>query len=284
MRLAFTSDIHIDINGPNVLEALVARVRDVRPDVLLVAGDIATGAPTLLATLLALKAEVPHLLLTAGNHDVWSGKQALAKGIDAWAWLDKLLPALAAEAGAVLLDAGPVRIGDLGFAGSLGWYDLSTREHTLDAPEEAYRTGRWGGLRWNDFEYAVWNGPNGQAMEYPDVAAVLRERLGAHMAALDAPRLVVATHVLAFEEQIQRRAHPGWRFVNAFMGSFALGRLVRSDPRVVLHVAGHTHHGSDHRFGSLRSVVSPLGYRGEWKGGTPAEAVRRALTVLELPG
>ena len=111
----------------------------------------------------------------------------------------------------------------------------------------------------------------------------LRERLAGHMRALDAPRLVVATHVLAFEQQIHRKEHPGWRFVNAFMGSLPLGQLIRSDPRVVLHIAGHTHLGSDLRIGRLRAVVSPLGYRGEWKGGTPREAVARALTVVDLP-
>jgi hypothetical protein len=282
MRLAFTSDIHVDINGSSVMDALAARVRELSPDVLLLAGDIATGARTFLGTLLTLKPLVPHLLVCAGNHDIWSGKEAVAKGIDAWTWLDTLLPALCKEAGAHYLDGGPIRIGNTGFAGSLGWYDLTMREHTLDAPPEAYTTGRWGGLKWNDFEYAIWKGEDGAPMAYPEVAERLRTRLAGHMAQLDAPRLVVATHVLAFEQQIHRKEHPGWRFVNAFMGSLPLGQLIRSDPRVVLHIAGHTHRGSDLRIGRLRAVVSPLGYKGEWKASTPAEAVAKALTVIEL--
>lgn len=281
MRLAFTSDIHTDLNGPNVLDALATRVRAIAPDVLIIAGDIATGATTYLKTLLALKAVAPRLLVVAGNHDVWTAPEALAKGIDSWARLDKLLPALCKEVGAELLDAGPVEIDGIGFAGSLGWYDLTTREHVLDAPMEAYRTGVWGGLRWTDHTYAIWNGPNGpMAME--EVAAILRERLAAHMAQLTTRRVVVVTHTLPFTEQIHRKEHPGWRFVNAFMGSLPLGELIRSDPRVVLAVAGHTHLASDVRIGRLRAVVTPLGYSKEWRGSTPEAAVAAAVKVIDL--
>lgn len=284
MRLAVTSDIHVDLNGPAVLDALAQRVRTVSPDVLLIGGDIATGATTWLSTLLTLRPLVPHLLVIAGNHDVWSTSEAVARGIDAWTWLDKLLPALAAEAGATYLDAGPVRIGGYGFVGSLSWYDLTTREYTLDAPEEAYRVGAWGGLRWNDHTYAVWGDGTGGKLTCEAVAVRLRERLVAQMRACDAPRLVVATHLLAFAEQIHRRDHPGWRFVNAFMGSLPLGQAIRADPRVVLATAGHTHLPSDLRIGRFRALVSPLGYQKEWRGATVAEAVAKALTVVDLPG
>lgn len=282
MKLAFTSDIHIDLNGASVLDALARRVRSVAPDVLVVAGDIATGATTYLQTLLALRAAAPRLLVVAGNHDVWTTPEAAAKGLHSWARLDTLLPALCAEAGAHLLDAAPIEIDGVGFAGTLGWYDLTTREHVLDAPMEAYRTGVWGGLRWTDHTYTRWPGPDGADMPMEDVARVLRERLETHLRQLTSRRIVVATHTLPFGEQIHRKEHPGWRFVNAFMGSLPLGEVIRRDPRVVLAIAGHTHIHSDLRLGRLRAVVTPLGYRKEWHGATPEAAVEKALRVVDL--
>jgi predicted phosphodiesterase len=282
VRLAFTSDIHIDLNGPAVLSALVAQVRAVAPDVLLIAGDIATGPTTYLETLLALRAAAPRLLVVAGNHDVWTRPEAVAKGLHSWVRLDKLLPALCREAGAELLDAGPVEIDGVGFAGTLGWYDLTTREHLLDAPMSAYREGFWQGLRWNDHVFTSWPDADGNEMSMEAVALTLRERLAAHLASLATRRIVVATHTLAFGDQIHRKNHPGWRFANAFMGSLPLGELIQSDPRVTLAIAGHTHLPSDLRFGRLRAVVSPLGYRKEWQADTVEGAVQKALKVIEV--
>lgn len=281
MRIALISDIHTDINGTDILQALVARARHLAPDVLLVAGDIATDPVTYLKTLLQLREVVPRLLLVAGNHDVWTTPVAAAAGLDSWARLEKLLPALAKEAGAELLDAAPVVIGGLGFVGSMGWYDFSTREHLLEAPMDAYRKGQWGGLRWMDVERAIWLN-QGQRMEPEAVAAKLREALSLQLKTIQANTIVVATHVLAFSAQIHRKEHPGWKFVNAFIGSLALGDLIRADPRVVLAVAGHTHLPSDLRIGHLRALVSPLGYRREWRGNTPEAAVAAAMQLVEI--
>lgn len=287
MRLALTSDIHIDTNGAATLEILAARVREIGPDVLVVAGDIATGAATYLRTLLALRAAAPEVMVVAGNHDVWTAPEAAAKGLDSWKRLDAVLPALCREAGVHLLDAGPVVLGGIGFAGSLGWYDLSTADPDLGLPLATYREGEWGGLRWNDHRLAVWGDGAGGRMVERDVADRLRARLAAHLATLETARVVAVTHTLPFAAQVARSPSPAWRFVNAFMGSTALGDLLLADPRVELAIAGHTHIGSelwiDRPAGlPLHAIVSPLGTTREWRGTPAEEAVARAIRVVDL--
>lgn len=287
MRLAFTSDIHIDMNGAATLAILADRVREIGPDVLVVAGDVATGAATYLRTLLALRDAAPEVMVVAGNHDVWTAPEAAAAGLDSWKRLDAVLPALCREAGVHFLDAGPVVLGGIGFAGSLGWFDLSTADPDLGLPLETYRTGEWGGLRWNDHRLAVWGDGAGGRMVEREVADRLRARLAAHLDALDTARVVAVTHTLPFVAQVARGASPAWRFVNAFMGSTALGELLLADPRIELAIAGHTHLGSDlwidRPDGSLlHAMVSPLGYTREWRGTSAEEAVARAIRVVDL--
>jgi Icc-related predicted phosphoesterase len=282
MRLAFTSDIHVDINGEHVLDALASHVAHVRPEVLVVAGDIATELSLYTRVLTRLRAGAGRLLVVAGNHDVWITPEERARGVDSAQRLERLLPEACAAAGAELLDAGPVEVDGVGFVGTCGWYDLSTREADLPAPMEAYRSGRWAGVRMNDPLHVLFPGPDGEPLAMEDVARAMRERLRDHLRVCRARRIVAVTHTLPFAEQIVRKPYDGWRFANAFMGSTRLGDVLRNDPRVVLAIAGHTHHGSDLRYGRLRAVVSPLGYPREWKAPRVEDAVVRALTVLDL--
>jgi predicted phosphodiesterase len=281
VRLAVTSDIHVDKNGRPALEALVERARELSPDVLAIAGDVATGATTWLSTMTALRAVVPRVVCVSGNHDAWCAPAALAAGIDSWARVDKLLPALAAEAGVDDLDAGPVVIDGVGFAGTLGWFDFSTADPDLGLPVEAYREGAHGGMQWMDQRLAHFR-EDGRRMLDEVVAQRLRDRLRLQLSTLATPRVVAVTHMLPFAAQVERRASATWRFCNAYMGHLALGELLRADARVVVSIAGHTHRPSDLHIGALRAVVSPLGYRGEWGGRSDREAVAAAMTVVEI--
>lgn len=277
MRIAVTSDIHVDKNGPRALEALVRRVRALQPDVLVVAGDVSTSLTTFLETMLALRPCAEQVLFVAGNHDVWSPPEHQRLGIDAWKRLDDLLPALCREAGVHDLDTGPTTVDGVAFVGTLGWWDLSMRDDALGAPEAAYQQGAFAGLRWMDHVYARFGD-----QPFGEVAGLLRARLAAQLAAVNADRVVVVTHMVQFREQLLHKPHPGWRFCQAFIGHAALGELARADERVVLSVCGHTHAQSQHQLGRLRAVCSPLGYRAEWLGRPDDEAVERGVALVEI--
>ncbi len=282
MRIFATSDIHLDKNGPEVLDELVRQARAASPDVLVLAGDVATSPTQLLEAFLALRPCAAEMVYVAGNHDVWNHPDRASLGQHAWWRLDQLLPAMCTEAGVRCLDNAPFLLGDIGFVGTLGWYDLSMRDPELDVPEGAYERGEFGGLRWMDHVYAVFPDEFGRRMSALAVAERLRARLAGQLSSCGAPRIVGVTHMVPFQEQLLRKPHPGWRFCQAFIGHAGLGELFRADPRVELTLAGHTHHGSDLQLGRLRAVCAPLGYRGEWSGQTAAEAVARTTKVIDL--
>lgn len=282
MRIAVTSDIHIDKNGEATLDALAAHIRSLAPDVLVVAGDVATAPTTLLSTFLALRPTAAEMVFVAGNHDVWAHPSLVERGQHSGWKLDVLLPALCREAGVHCLDAGLVQLGGVDFVGTLGWYDLSMRDPSLEAPPQAYETGEFAGLRWMDHVYATFLAEGGERRDIAGIAALLRERLRAQLAEASADRVVAVTHMVAFEAQLLRKDHPGWRFAQAFIGHRALGELQLADPRVVLSISGHTHHRSDLEIGGLRAVCAPLGYRREWGTESEVEAVRRSVRVVDL--
>ncbi len=282
MRLAITSDIHVDMAGPAVTDALCDTLRRLSPDVAIVAGDVATPIPLWRETMEALRACVPRLVVVAGNHDVWRTPEEAEADVGSWDKLDRRLPDAARAVGVDLLDAGSVEIDGVGFVGTMGWFDYSTRDPLLDADLEAYRTGRWRGLRWNDHRHAAWRDETGAPQPDGVVAGILRERLRTQLRASRARRVVAVTHVLPFADQVLQRPLEGWQYANAFMGCLGLGEVLRGESRAVLAVAGHTHRASDLRFGRLRARVSPLGHAREWRGDTPAEAVANAVSVLDV--
>lgn len=281
MRIAATSDVHIDRNGPDTLAALVARVAALAPDVLIVAGDIATPVDTLTGALAALRPCAREVVWVSGNHDVWVSAAAQAAGWTADRRLHDVLPAVAQAVGAPLLDVAPVVVDGVAFVGTMGWYDFSFRDRELDAPEAAYRGGSWEGVRWMDTQLAPFF-VDGVRQEPEAVAGRFVELLRARLAAVDVDRIVAVTHFLPFRVQAWRSPNPIWRFVNAFMGCEALGRTLLADPRVEVVVSGHTHVPSDRVVDGVRAVVSPLGYRREWRESTVDEAAGRAVTLIEL--
>ncbi|HEX8801236.1 MAG TPA: metallophosphoesterase [Terriglobales bacterium] len=102
MRVAFTSDLHIDIasNNRELLPYLAGEIERLSPDALVLAGDIAN---TLSGWDVALEA-FRHLGITKvivpGSHDIWiESKRALERAQDSTWKYNVALPAFAARYG-----------------------------------------------------------------------------------------------------------------------------------------------------------------------------------------
>ena len=256
MRVAFTADLHYGRNatGDAAVHALAESLADRELDALVIAGDVALADPRALIECLQLFSETaPLRMVLPGNHDLWT----TGRGADSLAIRDRIFPEAVRLAGFHNLDSTPLTVGDIGFAGSVGWYDYSFADPTLDIPRSCYEDKVLPGVsRWNDGRFIRWDHTD------ESFTALTLEGLRDQFALLaDAREIVVATHHLPFEALVRRRKIRAWSFANAFMGSARTGEVILENPRVRLCVCGHSHIPADVEVGGVRAVNTGSNYR-----------------------
>lgn len=274
MRIAYTSDLHSDATPANraLLPHLARRMRELEPDVVVIAGDVAeTTAEVEFA--LAHFTDIGALrLYVAGNHDLFvEGEPAAGRtSRDKFA---RDLPAAAARAGFAALGRAPAACGGTAFVGVPGWYDYSLRDPRWDGAIDRshYRAGTWRGIRAFDRGHVFWPAalPR-RAGAHPaaagewaldeEIHAWMHASLRAQLQAVEPGRRIVAVvHVLPFAALVQRGCFGDTAFHDAYLGSAALGDLLLADARVAAVISGHLHRPADLRVGHLRVLARPVG-------------------------
>lgn len=279
MRLIVTADLHYEFaEFRERVDALAAEVCRAGGDVLALAGDTFAHEITLLDRCLSLFEPFRgEKLLIAGNHDLWT------RTGDSFALYDRYIPDVARACGFHDLDAGPKVIGDVGFVGTIGWYDYSFRDESIGVPLRFYEAKvapgfarhdwRFGHLlhvtddiaplglrassRWMDGEMIHWDTDDRRFEQ------ITRERLEAQLAEVE-PRvrtIVAITHHIPFAEMLKRKADPTWAFGNAFMGSVGLGETLRRHEKVRHVIFGHSHSRDARDIGPIRAVNVGCTYR-----------------------
>ncbi len=244
-RLLLTSDLHLDLAGPEVLEQLHRAVATHRPDGLVVAGDLGPAARA--AEWLGLLRMVwsGPLVICLGNHDHWLDHP------ENWSF-DEVAgrwwrPACEA-AGVRCLDFGNVTLNGLLLCGGYGHYDLGFRAdgvedggRTAGLPD--YQAGVFGGLRWEDSRRMPrWE--RSLTEEARLQAGRLAGRLGE--AAADGREVLLVTHTVLFPEVNGHEDPPGTvsGFLRAYSGNSLAAAAVAPSARILAAVCGHTHRPS----------------------------------------
>jgi putative phosphoesterase len=256
MRVAFTADLHYGRNatGDTAVRDLAENLAGRDLDALVVAGDVALADPRALVECLQLFDDTaPVRMALPGNHDLWT----TGRGADSLAIRERIFPEAVRLAGFHPLDTTPLPLGDIGFVGSIGWYDYSFADPTLDIPRSCYEDKLLPGVsRWNDGRYIQWDHTD------ESFTAHVLEGLRNQLATLaDAREIIVVTHHLPFEALVRRRKIKAWSFANAFMGSARMGELILDDQRVRLCVCGHSHTPADVEIEGVRAVNTGSNYR-----------------------
>jgi len=247
--------------------------------VLVVAGDLFAGDPQCLVDCLGLfEGFGGEKLLVSGNHDLWTTPDG-----DSFELYEQVIPALAGACGFHDLDAAPRVVGDVGFVGTVGWYDYSFRDETLGIPIRFYEHKAGPGFAratagfahlfqpgevlperalaarsyWNDGRMVHW------ALDDRRFHDLTLERLEAQLAAIESQvRTVVAvTHHIPFVEMLRRKSDPSWAFGNAFMGSVGLGHTLLRHDKVSHAIFGHSHTRDRRRVGHIDAINVGCTYR-----------------------
>lgn len=281
VRLAVTSDLHFDHGrsrqlAEEVAGEISAAGREGRFDVLLVVGDTATSRGDALERGLERLAFEGPKLQTLGNHELWSDTG------DTMELYDEVLPRRVRACGWVCLDQGPWVSGEVGVAGSVGWYDYGFAPEYLGIPRRFYEAKIAPGsaeyytayrhlltpeddippatrdivARWNDGRYIRW--------EQTDVGftELLLSRLEGQLAGLrGVSRVVCAVHHLPLRELLPPLMSPAWDFAKAYLGSSRFGELIGRYSNVSHVFSGHSHFPAEVEVNGKQFVATGSGYR-----------------------
>jgi predicted phosphohydrolase len=255
--IAVTADLHWGHNprGDAATGLLVDWLCARPPDVLILAGDLGTGAR--FAECLSLFAELPcRKALVPGNHDVWVPRDA---DFDSLHLYDVALPRQAREYGFEDLDQGPLHFpeADLAFVGGMNWYDFSWG---LEALRKFYPGEEWR-LRQKrlmigqhmDAVFVRW--PVDDEWFTTRTVAALEQHL--QDALSRAGRVIVATHHPPFRAisfpstgQVEHLDQVLWA---AFGGNARVEALLAQHAdRIPVAFCGHTHRERQGQLGGIR--------------------------------
>ena len=260
MKIAITADLHWGSrsHGDESTRAMARALHEEAPDVLVLAGDLASaGLDNVRACLEQFEGLPAERLFIAGNHDIWTPDG------DSEELLRETLPAVGREHGFHYLEGAPWvdPTGRVGIAGTIGWYDYSFRDRSLPYDLDQYRRKYVRRVAaYNDRLFVRW--PHSDE----EFTALIVDELRATLAGLSArvEEIVAVTHHLPFEELVVRWPdHPAWAFANAYLGAARLGEALLEFPRVRHHFCGHSHVGICTRRNGLRSVNVGSNYH--WK-------------------
>lgn len=276
MRLLVTADLHYDSpRSRKPTEALAEKILRTGGDVLVLVGDSASATHQPLRDCLNLFADFPgRKFMVPGNHCLWC-----LNGEDSIDRYERIVPAIAAEAGFTVLDHAPTTIDGVGLVGSIGWYDYSYRQSDLNIPLEFYeakvapgaadrldehrhlvdrfrgKLNDWHlnlGVRWNDGVYCRMKMTDEQFLEY--VLARLRGQLEAFGADESIRQVAAFTHHVPFRQLLPADRPPQFAFAAAYLGSDRIGEALVACKKLSHVFCGHSHWRGRCEIGSVEVV------------------------------
>lgn len=280
MKIALLADLHFGNNvylpdegdAPFTLEEhqkFAAQVHAEKPDVVLIAGDVAETCIDMALFKECLDTyKNPHgaSILVPGNHDMWIMQKRRIPELGGVYMVPapgnpltaekkyEILSWQAKENGWVFLKDEPWEKDGYWIAGNMGWFDFSAIPSEVGLTGEFYEKNKR--QNWSDYHYMdlAFSTDKTPMMDF------CKRRMAEFKAALekvpkDRKGLLVVTHIVGFPELMGPKRDE----FSAFFGNFEVGRLAVQYEADV-YCCGHTHSHADLVAGNMRRLNNGSGY------------------------
>lgn len=272
MKIAFTSDLHIDVNSLEyeVLDVMVDTLNDLSIDKLFVAGDTFNNYNKTISFFNHLNSLVEtEVYFIFGNHEYWTNNLTYEKSLEdlsPWYFHNKIIN---------ITD-------DVVMIGSNGWFDLSFvqsvyNDFTKVLPHDDYTLYSIGRQSFDLGRVQIGN-------QHKDIFKKMYNETQDLLEKTKGKQVLFATHFLPHEDFLTYRNNL-WNTCNAFMGSKHIHELLK-EYNVTDCTFGHTHT----RFGTkqidnINYHANPIGYRdydNSWTTNDFKKEFTQSLTILEF--
>jgi len=268
MKVVVISDLHIDTSQYNeaVVWAIVESLEARPVDIICLLGDVSSSDASLNEVLKAFDSLKAKKFFVPGNHDVWLNPRAFRSCKDYGSSKDSFFKLFrifdtCRERGWHSLMSEPCIIDDIGFVGTMGWYDYSFRDVELDTPIEAYEAKHTLYERWVDGDLVYWKSDNGR-MHDRDVTKIFNLDLEDHLKQIEGcSKKVCCSHFIPFKE-LQDGMHRGGSFFNAFGGNRRFGQILVNN-KVDVSFSGHLHRNLRRFIQGIDCYQTSIGYLGQ---------------------
>lgn len=253
MRIFFTADLHVDYTPMhrNMVYHIINLVEQHEINIVCIGGDISPDIEVVFNVLKEIQSNTGcRVLFVPGNHDIWVHKSSMDDSYPT-SW-DKLWNLGSDGRIHNLMENGPLQLGGVGFAGTMGWYDYTFYDAELNIPLASYERKWHNHNQWMDGEYARFDG-----MDDRQITRIFNQRLDKQLADLHCDKKIVISHHCPFLE-LQRKAYPEKSFFNAFGGNIGQGEIMLKHG-VTHSLSGHLHRNVEAEVDGVQCVITGIG-------------------------
>ncbi len=250
MRLAFISDIHIDLltSEEELISAFIETRRNQHIDVLVIAGDISENVDITIDFINRLNEVLScKVYYVPGNHDLWNKHNQL-NTLDIYKRFQAHDLCLVNQV--IVLNEEWCLFGDV------FWYDysLADKKH----PEDLLRLKHYDDRTWQDFYFVNWDKNDDDQCQ--DMIDLMQEKVNGYK---DKKKILVSHMINHLNFTVPESMGEKWSFFNGFLGSQSLQKFVL-DNQFNLAVCGHVHFRNAFRDRETLFICPCLGYEKEW--------------------